>query len=294
MSEAQDVVVSVGCDWITGTTKTRRAGRALSAFGTQLLKSELHRGCKKKGWGMAGYNGYKVGQVQLGRRDQECIIRLSSHLAHTNWRRVYELAETITRCDWECTTRNNRTAQQRIGKHWRELQRASKGLKGKHKYTILRGSDGSSTLYCGSRTSEKFLRIYDKGRESGFVDLLGSVRYELECKGAFASRVAYDMVRESNEALAVCQLLAGFARARRLVLQWSCDPKLHSGVRRSASDCDLTLAWLTKCVRSPAKLLVDNGRLAELLTALKLDNLVQPKTTWPKHGPTTRRPNYVN
>jgi hypothetical protein len=47
---------------------------------------------------------------------------------------------------------------------------------------------GGATFYVGSRTSEKYLRIYDKAAESGLD--LPLTRVELECKGEFARGVA--------------------------------------------------------------------------------------------------------
>jgi hypothetical protein len=54
--------------------------------------------------------------------------------------------------------------------------------------TILSG-DGGQTVYVGSRTSEKFIRIYNKAAQEGLTDRHWT-RYELETKGMVARALA--------------------------------------------------------------------------------------------------------
>lgn len=51
----------------------------------------------------------------------------------------------------------------------------------------IKNVNGGHTLYIGSRTSEKFLRVYDKGKELG--DNTNWKRIELEMKGAVAQQI---------------------------------------------------------------------------------------------------------
>ena len=52
---------------------------------------------------------------------------------------------------------------------------------GRKSYQFVEGGDGSLTVYMGKRSSESFLRIYDKAKEQ---KLPGEwTRFELECKG---------------------------------------------------------------------------------------------------------------
>jgi hypothetical protein len=56
-------------------------------------------------------------------------------------------------------------------------------------YSTVEGHDGGFTLYVGSRQSERFIRIYDKGIESGQTGM-DWWRYELETKGDVARALA--------------------------------------------------------------------------------------------------------
>lgn len=55
------------------------------------------------------------------------------------------------------------------------------------KFSLITSTEGT-TFYAGSRTSEKFLRIYDKAAQTGSARPW--TRIELECKGDFAANIA--------------------------------------------------------------------------------------------------------
>jgi Replication initiation factor len=57
----------------------------------------------------------------------------------------------------------------------------------------IENSDGGVTIYVGSRTSEKFIRIYDKANQLSLVGKKWK-RYELETKGIVARALANNLV----------------------------------------------------------------------------------------------------
>lgn len=61
------------------------------------------------------------------------------------------------------------------------------------KFSLITSTEGT-TFYAGSRTSEKFLRIYDKAAQTGSGRPW--TRIELECKGDFAKNIAKFLVVE--------------------------------------------------------------------------------------------------
>lgn len=64
-------------------------------------------------------------------------------------------------------------------------------------WNLITGNDGGATCYVGSRTSEAFLRIYDKGIESGTHD--NWIRVELELKASKARFAAFTMANEPDD-----------------------------------------------------------------------------------------------
>lgn len=101
------------------------------------------------------------------------------------------------------------------------------------KSSVVQSSDGGTTVYVGSRQSERFVRIYDKGIESGEGG--DWVRLEMETKGETAHMVAMALATDSatiNDTLcgAVRKMCAfnvpGWARLLNSDAEWSL-PKIE-------------------------------------------------------------------
>lgn len=122
-------------------------------------------------------------------------------------------------------------------------------------WNLITGRKGS-TLYVGSRTSEKFLRIYDKAAEQG-VD--GPwYRIELECKGDFARGVALHV--DGNGYDYFGEIIKGFCNwpSSSYWLHATSSPTLLEGIPKAEKQRD-TFTWLMKSVApSVAKLLTDD------------------------------------
>lgn len=80
------------------------------------------------------------------------------------------------------------------------------GAKTRTKKFALITSTGGTTFYAGSRTSEKFLRIYDKGAQT--QSGRPWTRIELECKGDFAQGISNYIRAEGLSAIP--QVIRGY------------------------------------------------------------------------------------
>lgn len=122
-------------------------------------------------------------------------------------------------------------------------------------WNLIEGRKGS-TLYVGSRTSEKFLRIYDKGVEQE-IDTLW-YRIELECKGDYARGVALHIDSVGYDYFG--DIIKGFCDWPT-VEEWvaaTTSPTLLEGIAKPEKRRD-TFSWLMKSVVPPvAKLLIDD------------------------------------
>lgn len=77
-----------------------------------------------------------------------------------------------------------------------------KGQEGStRKHRAVMDNQGGKTSYHGSRTSERFLRVYDKAAEQGLIDTLWT-RFEVEVKGGPARVAAQALVATSEGARA--------------------------------------------------------------------------------------------
>ena len=242
---------------------------------------------------MSGFSGWRAGEVQFGKREDEVIVRLSGQLAHTNWRKFYALANNTSRLDLEVTTRTISAAHTRIVRHLKQAKRWAAKRKKPPFVGRYSANDGAETVYLNRRVSDAFGRVYDKGRESKLAMYDNCVRYEVEFKGRRAGEVAAQLYLQESESAEVCGRVARFVTDRGLLLPTDFKVGVHSGLHRSASDCDRKLAWMLMSVRPSVIALIRNNRLDEVLKALSLEEIVTPNNKLRAHQ--SRRPkSYVN
>jgi hypothetical protein len=114
---------------------------------------------------------------------------------------------SITRLDLATDAKNEQVDYADI---WARLERRDY-IGNAQKTAILRGSDGGTTIYIGSRTSERFLRLYDKAIQSGNSSIQWA-RLELETKGMVARGLANLLVSTDNWGGAFLQMVNGMAQ----------------------------------------------------------------------------------
>lgn len=133
-------------------------------------------------------------------------------------------------------------------------------------WNLIQGRKGT-TLYVGSRTSEKFLRIYDKAAEQGTDGPW--YRIELECKGDFARGIAQHV--DANGYDYYGDIIKGFCDFPEYV-SWQeilTSPTLLEGIPKPEKQRD-TFSWLMKSVApSVARLLIeDHEKFVEFLRSV--------------------------
>lgn len=122
-----------------------------------------------------------------------------------------------------------------------DLASAQQWVSSARKFQLVSSNTGS-TLYVGGRTSEKFLRVYDKGAQLG--EEPGTLwRVELECKGSVARQYAKWINGEASPQFAhVIRQFADWpdSYAWLLAMRTSKDAPAFTTEKRSHS----TRAWL--------------------------------------------------
>nr|CRY95560.1 hypothetical protein [uncultured prokaryote] len=111
-------------------------------------------------------------------------------------------------------------------------------------YQLINSNSGW-TVYVGSRTSEKFLRIYDKQAESGLDEPL--TRVELECKGDYAEGIAQYVDQEGYDNFPAiikgfCDFPDHYSWAKHMA-----SPTLSAGIPKKEKTSD-TKRWLMESV----------------------------------------------
>lgn len=136
-----------------------------------------------------------------------CLRKL--YAKFMDWKQLFELIDKnngrTSRVDLAFDVKNSGLTPTDLGK---PTLRPYKGKGRTPKFNTLLGGDGSWTLYIGSRSSEKMLRIYDKAKEQ--KDYVSDyIRVEVETKGETGRAVGWNFARsDKNECVAMAIGLA--------------------------------------------------------------------------------------
>jgi len=219
-------------------------------------------------WGIQGYKGTCWGKASAGLRDDGAILQVSGSWASAA--RLLELPYTgVPRLDIQATVWGCPQPAMVPGDVAAASVAARAGRKGKPwKVVHLNGHGAGDTAYLGSRNSEMFVRVYDKGAESeGEAGYEGSVRYEAELSGGTAQEAFTALARVGADENACADRVQSYLLARGVSLPvWVSRETLQRRiVAKEASNADATLAWLASAVRPSIRRLIDEGLTYELL-----------------------------
>jgi len=275
--------LSTGVDYLTITVQSEKARKDLYTRALDGIKTNGGDATVKR-WDFKGYRGLRCEGLSWGTREDSDICRLSGYDAASAWDVFLPVAENISRVDLQVTTTLTVPWPKLTTMYYDWLTENKKDLSFK-KFLLLTGSDDGSTLYIGSRLSDQFGRIYDKGVESQLGTPAGKVwRFEVEFKNTRAGRVAeqlrsYIGTERVNSSAVGGRILSTtkiWFCARGCPVLWdaAAQPMLLDVVARVTSD-DILLNWLSSQVRPSVGRLRDRGKLNETLKALGLDSLIQ-------------------
>lgn len=227
-----------------------------------------------KPWAWQGYVGWQVGQVCVGERLDGCIVRLVGKAAHDWAKAKLPAGHNITRLDIALTVWGVYDQSTQIALHSEQAERYRKTLQNRpFRVRLIDGKGDGDTLYCGSRSSELWLRIYDKERApNGGNEYKTALRYECECKEQLAHRAYQGCVSGGYSAASCLSVLTGLL-ARRGVSPVAIGSVLQKYIGPSIlpiSSLESSLSWLEKQVKPTVARLMREGYEQEVLEALGL------------------------
>ena len=258
----------------------------LATYAEPIMDHHAALGGIKAGWGMSGYSGFRCGEIEMGKRGPELIVRLMSGTAQRSWRRIYELADTVTRIDVQVTVDMGQDCQRFVWDYYKRASKQSAKVKGGPKVNVILGNDGGATLYCGARTSNRFGRVYAKGPQSKNNDFKNCLRFEVQYNSRMAKGVARALSNTRSENDACIARSVRFFRDRIGTIPVSTAIVTIDRCSRSRSDVHRKLIWLRESVSPSVRLLSNMGYSLEVLRALGLaDGLQGPTRDFGPCGP---------
>lgn len=263
--------MSAGVDWITVTTPEPISSMFLAMHVTGIVDHQRASGAIEKPWGMSGFSGFKVGNIEFARRGDEFMVRLMSDTAANCWRDVYHLGFSCTRLDLQVTVEMNRECQRVVWDYYqRANEKSSARIRGPNNRVIL-GNDGGATLYCGERSSQRFGRCYAKGPQSKLDFFSTCLRFEVQYNGKMAKLVSAKMEKAPADFEFALERSVSFFEERIGHIPIRIGSVIKDTCPRQRSDVQKKLEWFRNSVRPSVQLLGKLGYAAEVLEALGLD-----------------------
>lgn len=195
----------------TGTPDTARNGYAECERQTSGLLHSWHNGREEMGHHVVISGTALRNILEQEKTSQRSLLETILHAKGS-----------ITRLDLAIDAQNELVDYDHI---WACLERRQY-TGNAQKTARLQGSDGGNTIYIGSRTSERFLRLYDKAIQSGVSDISWA-RLELETKGMVARGLANLLSTTENWAGPFVHMVNGMVQVQQCV---SWDRLLPQGV----------------------------------------------------------------
>lgn len=266
--------VVCGIDWLTATRPGDSWDNPLYALGEALLRLEDPSEARTSPWVWQGYVGGAVAGISVGRRPDGSIVRLSGNAAFTWWAQVMKCCTNVSRIDLAVTVTLDPPEKGISADAWKSIKKWTCATGRPPKYSMFVDSLGGSTFYIGSRSSDYYARLYDKGVESGNAEPGKAWRWEVEVKGDPAKQVAIAVRDASDQAAYIAAYVHDHFSSR------GCPPRFDRGMAllrntnpHTPADINSRLEWLASAVRPALYKLSACGYLTEALRALDISEL---------------------
>lgn len=273
MVESVRTVQEVGIDWLTCSACDEEHGPLLACLAESITDLVAEGGYEKRPWSKWGFIGESARWVSFGRRSKDTLLVLSGWAADAWARDAFRCCTNVSRLDLQVTVKTEPQEEgvARRGYDW--LIANGPGARRNCTATILENSGGGSTLYVGRRSSERFLRLYDKWRESKEDAYEGCWRYELELKGQTALAVARNLCSSTERQRVIRATVHRYCADRGLEPLYTPDGEgLLLLSPRPPTSLEQRCEWLSKQVSATAVAVVDAIGLDGFLGLLGVDH----------------------
>ena len=274
------LLYEVACDYLTMTwsgidTVTPMDNRKEWVEWVQGVERKWGGMSRLKRWAWQGYIGWSLGTVSWGERADGYLLRLSGIMADEYFMSSLPTGHNCSRFDISVTIFGIQDIDGFIADHKEEAIQYRKTLQ--HRPFSMRYIDSvgdGNTLYLGARTSERYLRIYNKQKEQANDERWqGAIRYECEYKEGSARQVLERGRSSDDRRATLARFMVGACKDRGInipVVLVGSGP-LAPAHQRLRNDDETSLEWLRTQVSPTIRRLLDNGRYDDIITALGLE-----------------------
>lgn len=270
--ELEDGHSAASVDWLTMTVKDRAKRELVASMVPDHVARLEEAGYERIDYFSHGYSGVRIGGLTYGQRQDDDIVRLSGNEAGVYWRTWGKHANNISRLDLQVTHRLKDGPRLLARRVYDALEGGEIVLKKARGQSIIENSLGGSTLYVGSRTSEVYLRLYDKGVEAATETPGWLWRWEVELKDAYAMALHSELTNHTSSPTILAGHVWRVWNERGIPPPWiPTADTVAPYVTRALTDEARKLAWLRSQVAPTVAWLTRRGKAIEVLEALGVD-----------------------
>lgn len=261
-----------GVDWVTLTSKKDEVGmewyKMYVAYRTEMVVEAN----VEKHWNNGFYAGMGIASMRWGHSDYlGYILLISGADAERFWQHLEPGQRRVTRLDLCVDFRPEKQCLLAAELHSAVSEGRKKELPA---LSLFVGPKGGDTLYVGSRHSQQFGRLYDKGVESKTEAPGIKWRAEVEYKKPVAGLMARELVHENSaarrEAIIDTVLHWFFDRGIDVIPDYKTSEEINISVEQRITTKDRKLAWLSSQVKPTVQALISLGLGKEVLRSLAI------------------------
>ena len=187
-------ITDVSIDWFTATFSEGLKRNFAEQKCIHVMKEAEASGCERRYTNRLGFVGERVDGFFYGSRGDSLMVIGSGATADTQAPFFLGLADKVSRLDLAATCLDTDMSRDWSAIAFNQCQRDGRISSGQMKTHRIEGHPDGRTLYIGARSSDRFVRIYDKTAESNGVYPARTWRWEIEYKhpraGGVSTRLA--------------------------------------------------------------------------------------------------------
>jgi len=282
-------LLDASVDWFTVTMEDGLRSRFAEAKAIRVMKVLADGGSEQSSTNRLGFVGERVEHFFYGKRGDLLMVIGSGEVAASEASFFLSMATNVSRLDLAVTLRDDD-----IDRDWTAIAleqcsydgRVDSGILKTHRIT---GTPDGNTLYIGSRSSDRYIRIYDKTAESKGVWPERSWRWEAEYKKPRAGMVAARLLQQSGGPGAVLDVVKSALADVRVSLPYNGSPSGWTPKRpKTLTDSESRLIYTSRVVAPFISRLVDSVgeyRVKQALERANLGDGYHPPRRRPRDAP---------
>lgn len=266
---------TVAVDYLTVTATDQSARMEIFKRVDRIKNALALMGERVKPWGFRGYIGFQAAGLRWGTRLDSDICMISGLDAQAFWSILAPLGNNCSRVDLAVTAETTRCQPRLLRDYVRHATEYDR-INTKRLNLIVQGNGEGKTLYVGSRKSDQFGRVYDKGAQQRDPLRIHRLwRYEVEFKDSRAKLVLGELLGantpDTRAKLIGATVFTWFDhRGIPPIFRTYGDSAIPLELSARVTSDSQALSWLRKQVKPTVERLIEKDLKDEVLYALGL------------------------